>query len=1024
MGVVYKGRHLKLNRTAAIKMPLVGTHATPSERERFLREAEAAARLQHPNIVPVYDVGEHHGRLYFTMEFVDGGSLADRLAGAPQPPRAAAELLVTLSDAVRAAHEKGIVHRDLKPTNILVMADGCPRISDFGLARQTEQSAGLTVSGLPVGTPSYMSPEQARGETQVLGPPIDVYALGALLYELLTGRPPFRADSSQATLKQVITQDAVPPTRLNCGIPRDLETICLKCLQKVPRERYATAAELRDDVRRFLKNEPIVARPIGLPGRVLRWMRRNPAWTALLATSVFFSAALVAVLLRTALQEAKRRNESERELQQIGEFQQRGLWSDARVSYQKMEERLRGGGGHQDLEQRLEQIGDDLELVGKLDRIHLNRATSAGDLAHYKSKADQQYLEAFELAGLATSEEQAGVVATRVKASAVRFALIAALDDWAMCASDKSRRAWLLQIVREADPDPLGWKDRIRDPVKWDDREVLSALASSVPVENQSVSLLLTLGERLRDASIVPTEFLKRVQNEHPTDFWANIAVGNAVLWASPVEAAGFFRAALASRTNAAVAYTALGDSLRVQKRYAEARRCYEQALSLDKEYARGQSSLGNLLRESGQPDEAIDCLRRALNLDPNYAYAHLDLANALSDAGRNEEAFEHFREIHAANQSIPYVENTLRSEMIRRGQAAEVLREWKVALNLDPPQHVRWFGYAELCLFLGDEDEYRHACRELIRRFRNTEDPYVAEPTARAILLAPPSDEDLRIAIELADRAVNSEQTKSGWVFPYFQFAKGLAEYRQGNFQDAVSLLTGPTANVLGPCPGLVTAMASCRLGEQQAAMRALAAEISAFNWSVVEVRGHDQWLWHVLRREAESLIFPNAPAFFEGKYVPRDNTERLILLGECRFKNHTFKAAQLYAEAFAADPTLAHSPRSDHYFNGARVAALAGCGEGEDVAGLSEVDQLKLRILARKWLRAELTASGALLDSNLETHRAGVRRKVARWRRETELAGLREPTELKKLPPAEREECLALWDDVETLLRRCGSR
>jgi serine/threonine-protein kinase len=1023
MGVVYKGRHLKLHRSAAIKMPLVGTHATAAERERFLREAEAAARLQHPNIVPVYDVGEHLGRLYFTMEFIDGGSLDERLAGTPQPPRAAAELLVTLSDAVHAAHEKGVVHRDLKPSNILVMADGCPKISDFGLARQTEQAAGLTLSGLPVGTPSYMSPEQARGETHVLGPSVDVYALGALLYELLTGRPPFRADSSQATLKQVIMQEAVPPTRLNNGIPRDLETICLKCLQKEPRERYASAADLRDDVRRFLKNEPLVARPVGLAGRVLRWIRRNPAWTSLLATIAFFSVALVAVLVRTAMQESDRRTEIERELRQIGIYQQKGHWSDARAAFEQTAERLDEGDA-QDLRRRLGQIGEDLALVRSLDRIHLNRATSAGDLVHYKSKADRQYLEAFERAGVATANEPTGVVATRVKSSAVRLALIAALDDWAMCASDKSRREWLLQIVREADPDPSGWTDRIRDPLKWEDREALSDLASSVPVENQSVSLLLTLGERLRDANIVPTEFLTRVQNQYPTDFWANIALGNAVLWASPVEAAGFFRAALASRTNAAVAYTALGDSLRVQKRFDEARRCYEQALELDKEYARGQSSLGNLLRESGHLDEAIDRLRIALKLDPNYAYAHLDLANALRDAGRNEEALEHFREIHAVNQSIPYVENTLRSEMIRRGQAAEVLKEWKAALELDPPQHVRWFGYAELCLFLGDEDEYRLACGDLIRRFKDTDDPYVAEPVARAILLAPPSDENLQIAIELADRAVNSEPTKFGWVFPYFQFAKGLAEYRQGNFQNAVSVLTGPSANVLGPCPGLVTAMARYRLGDQQVARQALAAEISAFNWSFAKVRGHDQWLWHVLRREAEALIFPKASAFFEGQYEPQDNIERLILLGECRFKNYTFRASQLYADAFAADPKLADAPRSDHFFNAARIAALAGSGQGEDVAGLGEEDRLKLGNLARKWLRAELAVQSTLLDRNLESHREGVRRKVARWRSDAELASLREPIELNRLPPAEREECLALWDDVETLLRRCGSR
>ena len=326
----------------------------------------------------------------------------------------------------------------------------------------------------------------------------------------------------------------------------------------------------------------------------------------------------------------------------------------------------------------------------------------------------------------------------------------------------------------------------------------------------------MTLGERLRDASIVPTEFLTRVQKEHPADFWANIALGDAVLWAAPVEAAGYYRAALASRPDAAVAYTALGDCLRVQKRYDEARGYYLQALEFDPDYARGQTSLGNLLKDSGQLDEAIACYRKALELDPNYSWAHLDLANALRDAGRFDEALEHYRRVHAVNQTIPYVENTLRSDLVRQGRGEEVRREWKKALELNPPQHTQWFGYAELCLFLGDEAEYRRACRDLLRRFGDTSDPYIAEPIARAVLLAPPSEEELRAALALADRAVAAEPTKVGWVYSYFLFAKGLAEYRRGNFEDAVSIMTGQAAKVLGPCPGLVTAMAKYRLGDR----------------------------------------------------------------------------------------------------------------------------------------------------------------------------------------------------------------
>src|SRR5262249_49771435 len=203
---------------------LAGGCAGSEERERFLREAEAVAGLRHANIVQVHGAGDHDGRPYFTMEYVEGGSLAQKLRGTPLPARPAAALLVTLAGAVQVAHQGGIVHRDLKPANVLLTADGTPKITDFGLARRLGGDAGLTLSGVPVGTPSYMAPEQARGQTRAIGPATDVYALGAILYELLTGRPPFRGETASETVLQVISQEPVAPSRLNARVPRDLET--------------------------------------------------------------------------------------------------------------------------------------------------------------------------------------------------------------------------------------------------------------------------------------------------------------------------------------------------------------------------------------------------------------------------------------------------------------------------------------------------------------------------------------------------------------------------------------------------------------------------------------------------------------------------------------------------------------------------------------------------------------------------------------------------------------------------------
>jgi tetratricopeptide (TPR) repeat protein/tRNA A-37 threonylcarbamoyl transferase component Bud32 len=294
MGVVYKARHRQLDRIVALKMIIDGKHAGSAIRERFLIEAQAVARLHHPNIVQLYDIGEADGHPFVTLEMLEGGSLADRLKGTTQSSRAAAELVETLALAMDAAHQAGIVHRDLKPPNILYDRDGTPKISDFGLAKRLEVEDGQTMTGQVMGTPSYMAPEQAEGAIHKIGPPADVYALGAVLYEMLTGRPPFKGASLMETLRQVVHDDAVTPSRLAPRLPRDLETICLKCLAKEPAKRYPTARELADDLRRFLDNHPIHARRTPLWERGAKWVRRHPTTTTLIGLS---AAAVLALLV-------------------------------------------------------------------------------------------------------------------------------------------------------------------------------------------------------------------------------------------------------------------------------------------------------------------------------------------------------------------------------------------------------------------------------------------------------------------------------------------------------------------------------------------------------------------------------------------------------------------------------------------------------------------------------------------------------------------------------------------------------
>ncbi len=296
MGVVYKARHRKLNRMVALKVTRAGHLSSDAERKRFQSEVEAAGQLDHQNIVPVYEAGEAEGRHFFSMALIEGPSLAERVADRPLAPREAADLIRQAAAAVAYAHGHGVVHRDLKPANILVDAGGQPRITDFGLAKRTDADSSLTQAGQIMGTPNFMPPEQAEGKNAEVGPLADVYSLGATLYCLLTGRPPFQAATVIETLKQVVEREPVAPRALNPAVPSDLDTICLKCLRKQPERRYGSASELVDDLQRFLDHRPIAARPVGTVERSLRWCRRNPALAgSAAAVMVAFLAAFVLV---------------------------------------------------------------------------------------------------------------------------------------------------------------------------------------------------------------------------------------------------------------------------------------------------------------------------------------------------------------------------------------------------------------------------------------------------------------------------------------------------------------------------------------------------------------------------------------------------------------------------------------------------------------------------------------------------------------------------------------------------------
>ena len=359
---------------------------------------------------------------------------------------------------------------------------------------------------------------------------------------------------------------------------------------------------------------------------------------------------------------------------------------------------------------------------------------------------------------------------------------------------------------------------------------------------------------------------------------------------------------------------------------------------------------------------------------------------------------------------------------MIRQGRLEETRAAWQKALATNPPEHDAWFGYAELCLFLGQEDEYRRARRDLLARFGSSTEPAVDERAGRACLLLPGTKEELAEAVALTDRAVAAGREGHESAHPYYWFARGLADYRLGRHDDAIVAMRGEAAkaDLMGPSQRLITAMALHQKGKNDEAHKSLAEAIVSYDWSAAKADSRDPWIAHVLRREAESLILPRLPAFLEGKYQPKDNNERLALLGVCEFKSLRAAEAGLLSAAFAADPKLADDLDTGLRYRAARTASVAGCGGGADGAALSEHERARWRQQARAWLRLDLAALMKRGEAATPKDRDEVRKALARWSEDPDLAGLRDADALSKLSPAERQECRALWNELQTYIKR----
>jgi serine/threonine-protein kinase len=776
MGVVFQARHLGLDRLVALKMLLAGAYAGPGEKDRFQREAQAVAALRHPNVVQIHDIGEVDGGPWFTMELVEGGSLAEKLGDRPQPAHQAAQLVATLAGAVQAAHACGIIHRDLKPGNVLLTADGTPKIGDFGLARRLGEGPVLTQTGAAVGTPSYMAPEQARGRRDAVGPAADIYALGVILYELLTGRPPFHAETAVVTLHQVLVEEPLPPSRLNPRVPRDLETICLKCLEKEPGKRYPTAADLAADLERFSRHEAILARPAGRLERCVRWARRRPAAAGLLAAVVLLLAAggVGAWSLyqqRSAAQ--ARQTRTDQEVRGVVERARGPLeegWqaadlarlTEARAEGTRAVDIARSGGASPTVQAEAEAFQED--AAGRLDRARKTRALldavldvsapqetrgyardAAGRVLAQPS-VDEQYAAAFRRWGLDVDRTPEDEAAERLREEpdAVVQELIGGLDAW-MVERRLRRRPeteWrrLVRVAERLDPSERhrrlrawlagGWSPRVEAmaglvgpgspwPALWELargnawRQLLEVRKDIDPRKEPVLTVVLLAQACAAVGDVAGAEeVLRQAATARPDQVVLLVALGKLLERHRLEEAIGYYRAARGQHRSLGIG---LNNALVRAGRATQGEEVLRQLALQQPDNPAIHFYLGVNLSGQRKHAQAEAAYAKAIDLEPDFAKAYSNLGSALNEQRKHRQAEGASLEAIALEPHLAAPHINLGTALYgqRKPAAAEAAYREAIALQ---PDHAK--AYSNLGSVLNDQRKHREAeaaCLEAI---------------------------------------------------------------------------------------------------------------------------------------------------------------------------------------------------------------------------------------------------------------------------------------------------------------------
>jgi serine/threonine protein kinase/Flp pilus assembly protein TadD len=991
MGAVLRGRDADLGRDLAVKVLLEKHVGRPEVVRRFIEEAQIGGQLQHPGVVPVYDIGRFGELPFFTMKLVKGHTLAALLsersapvADAPGSPSDLPRFLaiaLQVAQAVAYAHAKGVIHRDLKPANVMVGAFGEVQVMDWGLAKvlaeggtageeratrqhqpdegtliRTARSTGSagsfgtdTEAGSLLGTPAYMPPEQANGDVAHLDRRADVFGLGALLCEVLTGKPPYVGRSSEEVRRKAANGDLADATaRLDaCGADTELVALTKKCLAAEAIDRPSDARAVADGLSAYLNGvqERLQAaqreRAVALAREAEQRKRRK--------VQLALAAALVALLLgggafawwRNEQAQAGREREArnaEAVAALLGQAEEALKASDAAkaaVALDAAKKRSAEGGADKEA-QRLGRLVADLALLRDLDAVDQFGWTPIDHNYPDPAAVATRTREALRRFGADPEASPEDEAAERVLASAVRARIVSALDR--LLGQEKT--AGVRALLRRVDADP--YRDAVRDAVLAKASAKLVELAGKEQALGQPPGFIDCLGNCPAITVERRRQLLRAALSRRPGNLGLLMALGNSELCG--------------------------------QKEMANERlRWYQAAAAASPSNASVLNNLGVVLRDKGQVDEAIACYRKAIKLDPKGAFSHLNLGNALTHKGRVDEAIACCKKAIALDPKLASAHNGLGLALQRKGRADEAIACYKKAIELDPKDALPHTNMGIALYGKGQVDEAIACFRKAIALDRR----YAEGHYNLGNLLKVKGQVDAAIASYKNALALIPDRAE-------FHCNLGLAMQQQGRFAEALAAL---------------------RRGHELGRKRA--------DWSYPSA----EWV-----RQAEPLaaLEGKLPAYLEGDYQPRDTAERLALVAVCQARKLHHAATRLYADAFAADPKLGDDPRAAHRYTAACQAALAAAGRGGDAAAL---EAAKLRRQALDWLKAELAAGGKLLAGPPQG-RPAIVQFLRHWQQDPDLAGLRDAAALAKLSAEERAACEKLWADVAALLKKAEGK